>query len=73
MSSRTKGSNEQRTVKNALLAAGGTIEASCWSEVRKGLNLQMNTANVQATVKALCGRGDIKHTVMPGSFVLVLT
>ncbi|TAL14288.1 hypothetical protein EPN95_03515 [Patescibacteria group bacterium] len=71
MSSRSKGSNEQRTAKKALAEVGGTVEAPNWSGVREQLRLQqMNTANVEATFKALKGRGEVKHTVREGSIIL---
>ena len=74
MSRKSQGSNEQRTAKKALAEAGGTIEAPNWSGVRQRLGLQgMNTANVEATFRALGGRGEVKHTIKEGSIVLAFT
>lgn len=72
MSSKSQGTSEQRIVKKALSEAGGKIEAPNWSGVRSGLGLQMNTANVEATFKALKGRGDVTHCVREGNITLAL-
>ncbi len=73
MSSKSQGSSEQRKVKEALAAAGGAVKAPTWSGVRRELDLQMNTANVEATFKALGSKGEIKHSVQEGNIVLAFT
>jgi hypothetical protein len=76
MSRKSQGSNEQRVAKKALADAGGTIEAPNWSGVRRQLGLKMmSTANVEATFKALCGRGEVRHKIQgeTGNIVLVFT
>jgi hypothetical protein len=72
MSSTSQGNSEQRTVIKALKAAKGTASASSWSELRKELKLQMNTANLKATSKALKGRGEVRLYDSEGSINLVL-